>query len=376
MTDVLIAGGGIAGSSLAIMLGRKGFSVDVFERAQFPREKPCGEGLMPGGVAVLNRLKLMEAIGGVPFRGVRYHWRGQSVEGVFPQVAGFPDAGIGQRRRVLDDVLSAAAAGTSGVSVHTGTRVDGPLIRNGRVVGLMVDGKAIRAPLVVAADGMHSCIRRQLGLTRPVRRKRFGVRAHFRLASHEQQSHWVEVFIGRRNEIYVTPLPHGEITVIILAEFSAAEDHSPETFLQRCREFPKLAARLLGAEQVSKPMGASPLSGRSSAGVVPGVVLLGDAAGFLDPATGGGMSQALMTSELLAEFIYTHKLSDAAWLWSFERQRRNLLRDYRLLTQALLWVSNKPRLTSSLMGMLRRWPSLLSHGIGVSGGAKKLFGSI
>src|ERR1700682_6085282 len=74
MADVLIAGGGVAGSAIAILLGRRGMQVELFERSNFPREKPCGEGLMPAGVAVLNRLGVGEEVGGVPFYGVRYHF--------------------------------------------------------------------------------------------------------------------------------------------------------------------------------------------------------------------------------------------------------------------------------------------------------------
>src|SRR5713101_7712048 len=74
MADVLISGGGVAGSTLAILLGRRGLQVGLFERGRFPKEKPCGEGLMPAGVAVLNRLGVGEAVGGAPFYGVRYHF--------------------------------------------------------------------------------------------------------------------------------------------------------------------------------------------------------------------------------------------------------------------------------------------------------------
>ena len=70
LTDVLIAGGGLAGSAAAIQLARIGFSVELFERASFPREKPCGEGLMPAGVAALERIGL-NASAGAPFRGIR-----------------------------------------------------------------------------------------------------------------------------------------------------------------------------------------------------------------------------------------------------------------------------------------------------------------
>jgi len=59
MKDVLIAGAGIAGSALAIHLARRGYSVVLVERSRFPREKPCGEGVMPAGVAALERLVLL-----------------------------------------------------------------------------------------------------------------------------------------------------------------------------------------------------------------------------------------------------------------------------------------------------------------------------
>jgi hypothetical protein len=67
MADVLISGGGVAGSALAILLGRRGPQVELFERYCFPKEKPCGEGLMPAGVAVLYRLGVGEAVGDAPF---------------------------------------------------------------------------------------------------------------------------------------------------------------------------------------------------------------------------------------------------------------------------------------------------------------------
>ncbi len=95
MADVLIAGGGIAGASLAIMLGRAGLAVDLFERGHFPKEKACGEGLMPAGVAVLERIGLADTVGGTPFYGVRYYAGQRVAEGRFPQGSGCqpPDGG-------------------------------------------------------------------------------------------------------------------------------------------------------------------------------------------------------------------------------------------------------------------------------------------
>ncbi|MGH9494618.1 MAG: NAD(P)/FAD-dependent oxidoreductase [Candidatus Sulfotelmatobacter sp.] len=373
--DVLIAGGGIAGSSLAIMLGRRGFAVQLFERAEFPREKPCGEGLMPGGVAVLDRLKVTDSVGGTRFRGVRYHFNGRTVEGNFPSRAGFGQTGIGQRRKVLDHVLYSEAAATPGVVIRTGCRVAGPFIESGRVAGLIVEGKRVFAPLVVGADGMHSVIRQKLGLSCPPRRGRFGIRAHFRLSEKRAQSDRVEIFVGKGKEIYVTPLPDHEINVIALGDAGVNREDTKTSLLQRCEAFPELASLLEGAEQVSTTIGASPLTGGAIAGVAPGVVLLGDAAGFVDPVTGGGMTQALMAAELLAGYIAANELDDDEWLWSFERERRRMLRGYVLLTQAILRLSGKPQLTDAVLSLLGHWPALLSHGLAVSAGTKPLFGS-
>jgi len=374
VTDVLIAGGGVAGSSLAIMLGRRGLEVELFERARFPREKPCGEGLMPGGVAVLDRLGITNAVAGMPFYGVRYHCDGRTAQGRFPKLAKFGRIGIGQRRKLLDHILFSEASATPGVRVHREARVEGPMVERGRVVGLIVEGQTVRAPLVVAADGMHSVIRQKLGLSYAMDRTRFGVRTHFRLSADEVPTPWVEVFIDCGREIYVTPLPNNEITLTALSGVDTGRDYPKAAFLQCCCAFPALAYLLEGAQQVSATIGASPLNGRARVGVASGVVLLGDASGFTDPVTGGGMSQALMTAELLAEYISSNRSGDDEWLWSFEKQRRRMLWDYRFLTKAVLQLSRRPHLTRAVLSVLRRWPGLLSHGIAVAGGTKCLLG--
>jgi menaquinone-9 beta-reductase len=347
VTDVLIVGGGVAGSSLALMLGRKGLAVRVFEKARFPREKPCGEGLMPEGVAVLQRLGLTAAVGGCPFYGVRFYFHAQT--GEMGAALRFRSPGLGQRRRLLDQVLLSAAAATSGVQVHTGTRVEGLITESGAVVGLRVDGQELRARLVIGADGAHSAIRQQLGLNVPSQRARFGVRAHFRLQDHQVEVPWVEVFVSAKHEIYVTPLPDRQVAVAILAKAGTLGQHPASQFQSLCRKFPVLASRLDGAEQITPVIGASPLSGCARAGVACGAVLLGDAAGFLDPIAGTGMTQALITAELLAEHIAHRRTADSRWLRSFELKRRSMLWKHRILTQVVLWLSQRPRLARRVL---------------------------
>jgi flavin-dependent dehydrogenase len=374
MADVVIAGGGIAGSALAIFLGRRGFEVEVFERAQFPREKPCGEGLMPAGVDVLRRLGLAEAAGGAAYQGVRYHFGERTAEGRFPQENGSAQTGRGLRRSQFDHLLLEAAASTPGVTVTTGVRVDGPLLENGRVAGLMVEGEPSRARLTVAADGAHSKTRHGLGLDIAPKKKRVGMCVHFRLAQGQAQSSWVDVFVHRGYELYVTPLPEREILVAGLAQAEVLKAPIEKTFDRWWHGEPQLAARLEGAEQITPLISMSPLAGRARRGVAPGLVLLGDAAGFVDPITGGGMTQALMSAELLAGYIAAHLGSAEDWLPKFDRERQAMLRDYRWLTQMVLWLSERPRLGEQLLAGLRWTPGIFSHLIGVSGGVRRLFG--
>ena len=370
--DVLVAGGGIAGSAAAILLGRAGLRVELFERGEFPREKPCGEGLMPAGVAVLERLGLAGAVGGAPFRGVRYHFGDQVATGPFPRAKGMPREGLAQRRAVLDRVLFEAAAATAGVRAHTRAAVEAPVRERGRVTGLVVGGVTRHAGLVVAADGAHSRLRRSLGLDMPPRRPRIGMRAHFRLAPGAAAPPWVDIFLGVGHELYVTALPQGELMVAALAEVRNVRAPAEALFERWWRAQPRLAERLRGARRLTTLRGALPLALRARRGFASGMVLLGDAAGSLDPITGCGMTQALVSAELLAGYAARGVAASDDWLAEFERARRERLRDSALLTRGLLWLSRHPGLVPPALRALRAWPVLFSHLVGVAGSARSL----
>src|ERR1700738_4953703 len=98
--DVIVVGGGPVGSALAMLLGRSGVRTRILEKAQFPRDKPCGEGLLPGGVAVLEQLGLDLAREGFPrLAGISYRMHeGGSASGAFRSGPGLPGGGFGVRR--------------------------------------------------------------------------------------------------------------------------------------------------------------------------------------------------------------------------------------------------------------------------------------
>ena len=371
--SIVVVGGGVAGASLAIALGRAGHAVELFDAQTFPRDKPCGEGIMPAGVSALRRLGVPDGAGGAVFNGVRYHVGSRVAVGRFPASAEHGDHGRGQRRLVLDRCLFERAAATAGVTAHQGVSVESPVVENGRVVGVRVDGGVRRASLVVAADGAHSRFRHRLGLNVPVPRTRVGARRHYRLAGGAAPP-WVDIFLGASHEFYVTPLPNDEVLVALLAESNVMETPL-EPIFDRWRAAPRLLRELLaGAEPISALL-ATPLAASARQGFAPGAVLLGDAAGFIDPITGGGIAQALITSERLVQFIVAHGTERAdAWLPSYERERNALLRDYRLLTRGVLALSRRPTLARAALTALSWTPPLFSHLVGVSAGTRSFHG--
>jgi flavin-dependent dehydrogenase len=373
MPHVLIAGGGVGGASLAILLGRLGVEVDLYERGTFPREKPCGEGLMPAGVDALERMGLASAVGGAPFYGVRYVFADFMLKGSFPARHGRRTEGRGQRRLLLDEVLFNAAANTPGVSAYTSVNVNAPVVEHGCVTGLIVDGTVRRGDLVVAADGLASPIRKALGLDLPLRRRRFGLRMHYRVRAGCEQPQWVDVFPRHGYELYVTPLPDGEMLVAALVEAGRLNGPAEKEFESWVNAEPELADRMNGAEKISPLAGCSPLGARAKCGVAPGAVLLGDAAGCLDPITGSGMAQAIASAERLSTYIAQTAVPQEEWIWKFERERQEMLRGRDLVTASVLWLSKHPWLAAGAFQAMRATPAVFSHIVSVCGGTRQLW---
>jgi flavin-dependent dehydrogenase len=360
--DVLICGGGPAGAIAAVVLARAGARVVVLDRGRFPRDKLCGDTLNPGALAVLRRLALEHLThDGLPLDGMIV------TGGTGVRVQGRLGPGIhgrALRRYVLDARLLQAAA-TAGACVEEGVRVDGALVDAGRVIGLAVGGSSraprrLRAPLVIAADGANSRIARSLNLIRhPTWPRRWAVGAYFEgAASAGASGVFGEMHVRSGRYIGVAPLPGGLTNAcVVTADRQALRD--PVALLQATlRGDPQLAGRFATARPAGRPACLGPLAVDSSASGMPGLLLAGDAAGFIDPMTGDGLRFAMRGGELAARAALRaleHGHPDAhAWLararrlefsskWRFNRAMRALVGSPAAVRAAAVTAAVSPR---------------------------------
>src|SRR5678810_108256 len=178
--DVLVVGGGPAGSSIAHALAARGVDVLVVDRARFPRPKPCAEYLSPQASRILSRMGALDQVegsGAAALSGIRiYAPNGSVIAGDFVAkhgYHGYRDRGLSIRREILDAILVERARG-AGARVVEGAKVT-DLLREptGRVRGVRMTAddasRDVRARVVVGADGLGSVVARRLALTRRLR---------------------------------------------------------------------------------------------------------------------------------------------------------------------------------------------------------------
>ncbi len=333
MIDLLVAGGGPAGLATAIYGALAGLEVVVVERRRGVVDKACGEGLMPHAVRQLRRLGVDAQ--GKPFGGITYSDGQRCVTGRFRS-----GTGLGVRRTVLHAALldATAAAGVKVVHGEVGeVSQDAVSVRCGE----------FRARYLAAADGLHSPIRASLGLARPAAGpRRFGIRRHHLLTPW---SDCVEVYWAPGAEAYVTPVADDCVGVAILTARKGRFDEHLEAF-------PVLQDRLRGHDH-GHDRAAGPLRQRVRSRTAGRVLLVGDAAGYVDALTGEGLGIAFSAAELLVNSVVADRPA------GYDRQWRRMSRRYRLLTAGILRASVHPAVRSRIVPAANRFPRIFTGAV-------------
>jgi geranylgeranyl reductase family protein len=318
--DVLVVGAGPAGSSAAWHLASAGLDVAVLEKARFPREKVCGDGLTPRGVQALTDMgvDVSPAAGWVRHRGLRVFGGGQVVEVDWPRLSRWPDHGLIRSRRDLDPMLAAHAA-AAGARVHTGITVTGPLVDDaGRVAGVRAeegpDGEPTtwRARLVVSAEGLSGRLAKALGVLRREDRP-LGVAVRRYVRTPRTHDDYLDISFdltaagpdADSMPGYGWSFGMGDGTANVgygLLDNRRAGAADPRTVLRRW------LATLPEEWQLGEDSAVTPLRGAGlptalhrTPAYTRGLLLAGDAAGTVNPFNGEGISYAMETGRMAAE---------------------------------------------------------------------------
>jgi flavin-dependent dehydrogenase len=319
LVDVAVVGGGIAGAAVATRLARSGCSVVVLERSPRWRWRACGVFSSPAALVELRALGMrsatLEAVAR-PIPAMRVETRrGTTFRLTYGAGADGSGGPVGFDRGTLDEsVLELAVA--AGADVRRACAVTSiELPRNGRPSTLAIRGPGgtvtLGARFVVGADGIRSVVARDAGVARPARLgTRVGITWHIPDA-HGSEPRDARMVVLDGAYCGLAPVPRGRINVgIVLAGRrwlrALATDGATAVGEQILREVTagehgtNLARAVTRVDRVA---GAAPLGHRVTKRAGPGWLLVGDAAGFLDPFTGEGLHRALASARLAAEVI-------------------------------------------------------------------------
>ena len=345
-TDVFVIGGGPAGLAAAIAARQKGFRVAVADGAQGPIDKPCGEGMMPDGLAALENLGVtVPAEDSYPFRGLRFLTDGLAVDAAFPNGA----SGRGVRRTVLHQLI-AERAESLGIDFLWRTPVMGI-----SEDGVHLSDRVVKARWIIGADGGSSRVRRWAGLEEFRSRDcRYAFRKHYRIAPWTDR---MELYWGRQGEIYVTPVAKDQVCVALISR-------NPKLRLEEGLEpFPELRARLLGVEAGSSEKGSLTATCKLRRVTRENVALIGDASGTVDAITGEGLCLAFSQAMVLADCLERGDLA------RYEREHRKLALRPLLMARLMLLLDGRPKLQRRTLQAFQRRPyvfkRLLSLHMGV-----------
>ncbi|MBZ5535919.1 MAG: NAD(P)/FAD-dependent oxidoreductase [Acidobacteriia bacterium] len=307
--DVIIVGAGPAGSSAAIALASRGWHVALMEKQTFPRDKLCGEFISPEGISDFARLGVLPALlkkEPAPVHRVRV-----TLSADHQVRIELPEFGWGLSRYALDQVLFEHARAL-GVECHENSPVHtikGDLERGFRVeVGPQSSSRVVlKAKTVIAATGRWSNVPRDPlhAVHGRKRLKRFvGIKAHFQGEPNLDDA--VELHFFQAGYCGLNRIEGGEINLCALVEeeFATRFARSWEALIEAAAgQNPHLDNRIRAMRRSSEFLVTSPVIFQKRERILRDIFMVGDAAGFLDPFSGDGISTAVRSATLASRCI-------------------------------------------------------------------------
>lgn len=344
--DVIIVGAGPGGATAAAFMAEQGLRVLLLDKSAFPRDKVCGDAISGKSVDVLRRLGVVDEVmvsrqvgsWGVTFGGPY----GDEVAIPFTKELDRPvPPGFVCAREVFDQVLFEKAV-QAGADVRQHATVKRLLWEDGRVTGVEVEQRGSEtlcdrqpaidlhhAPLVIGADGAYSVVAREVGLAQlDERHYCAGLRAYYTGVSGFHRLNYIEIHFVEEaipGYFWIFPMAGGRANVGIgmLSRAIKTKRIRLKDVLEACLRHSRFRGRFEGAERIGPvrgwglPLGSKP---RPMAG--DGWLLVGDAASLIDPFTGEGIGNAMVSGELAARWALQAREQDEyakAFLQGYER---------------------------------------------------------
>jgi len=346
---LIVVGGGPVGLFAATTAAQQGMAVTLFESRAGDGDKACGEGLMPPAVRALESIGVQPT--GRSFTGIRY----LDASGRTQVRADVPNApGLGVRRTELVRELRRAAseAGvkceSSRVVAVSSTDESADIGTGGRASVVTQEGDVWDADVLLGCDGLSSTVRESVGLEqRASGPRRYGLVAHYAVAPWSSD---VEVYWGAHGEAYVTPVGDDLVGVALLGGRGSS-------FEQRLEALPGLRSRLGGATEVGQVRGAGPLRRSSTAPRKGRVLLVGDAAGYVDALTGEGLAVGFLSARAAVAAAAGGSLDTYPDAW------RSITRRSRWSTEALVRATSVSSVRRALLPVAATAPRVFEKAV-------------
>jgi menaquinone-9 beta-reductase len=363
--DVAIIGAGPAGSSAAIQLATKGYSVALLDKEQFPREKLCGDFLNPVNWPLLRELKVERAVLARPHEKVSIFrftsFSGEEAEIPLPAGRDGAVVGLGLRRFDLDHVLL-ERANSLGVTVLDGWKPK-ELERQPDGWMLKADKSLLGARVLIGADGRNSWVAHHLGLADPAAMQGRSVGFQFRLKCANRSTGKIEIHLFPGGYAGVVGLAGDTVTLGLAIEKHRLLDGRPEqSLLESILPQNPWLKEILRSGSVSEMRSTYPVYFPPRRTYGDGVLLVGDAARVNEPVTGEGIYFALKSGVFAAKTVDEgFQMSDfsLARLRSYERNCRSAFRARRAINALIRWLIYRPALLSRVIRLSHKRTRLL-----------------
>ncbi len=370
--DAIIVGAGPGGATAATFMARAGLRPLLLDKDTFPRDKICGDAISGKSVDVMKRLGMMddmvaaEQIGswGVTFSGPY----GDEVAIPFTKMLDQPVApGFVCARLEFDQVVFEQAV-KAGVEIWQNAKVTGLITDGTRVLGVEVEHegetKEVRAPLTIGADGPYSTVVRALGMEQ-LDEKHYcaGLRSYYKGVTGFHERNHVEIhFVDEAipGYFWIFPMANGmaNVGVGMLSSVIKKKDIKLKPLLDVLVNHPRFRHRFENAERVGKVQGwGLPLGSKPRTMHGDGWLLIGDAASLIDPFTGEGIGNAMVSGEKAAEWAgYAKSFNDysAAHLKGYEDAVLSYLGDELKLSHAMQRLGNFKWLLNTVISKASR----------------------